>query len=138
MTEEIVNINKIEGIGPSYAIKLAEQGIRTTEGLLKAAASRKGRQELAQRSGISKKLILEWVNRADLMRIKGVGEEYSDLLEAAGVDTVRELAQRNPYNLYLALAAVNDKKRLVRRLPIAAEVERWTAHAKTLDPMVSY
>jgi predicted flap endonuclease-1-like 5' DNA nuclease len=93
---------------------------------------------LAQRSGISKKLILEWVNRADLMRIKGVGEEYSDLLEAAGVDTVRELAQRNPYNLYLALAAVNDKKRLVRRLPIAAEVERWTAHAKTLDPMVSY
>ena len=95
----MASIDAIEGIGPRNATKLRKAGVRTTEALLKTAASKKGRRELAAGSGIGEKSILEWVNRADLMRVKGVGEEYSDLLEAAGVDTVKELRNRNPKNL---------------------------------------
>lgn len=133
-----MNIEKIEGIGPKYAQKLMEQSIRSTDALLKAGANRKGREDLAAKTGISEKLILEWVNRADLMRVKGVGEEYSDLLEAAGVDTVRELRNRRADNLHKALAETNAAKKLVRRVPTLVEVEHWIEDAKKLAPMVTY
>ena len=133
-----MNIEKVEGIGPKYAQKLMEQSIRSTDALLKAAANRKGREDLAAKTGISEKLILEWVNRADLMRVKGVGEEYSDLLEAAGVDTVRELRNRRADNLHKALAETNAAKKLVRRVPTLVEVEHWIEDAKKLAPMVTY
>ena len=133
-----MNIEKVEGIGPKYGQKLMEQGIRSTDALLKAAANRKGREDLAAKSGISEKLILEWVNRADLMRVKGVGEEFSDLLEAAGVDTVRELRNRRADNLHKALVETNAAKKLVRRVPSLVEVEHWIEHAKSLAPMVTY
>ncbi len=131
-------IQKIEGIAEVYAQKLAEVGITTVEGLLEKGATRQGRRELAQRTGISEKLILEWVNRADLFRIKGIGEEYSDLLEAAGVDTVVELAQRNPDNLYETLVAVNEEKKLVRRLPSLEQVRDWVEQAKQLPRVIEY
>ena len=133
-----MNITKIEGIGPVNAAKLAEAGVTTTAGLLKAAADRKGREKLSKETGVSTKMILEWANRADLMRIKGVGEEYSDLLEAAGVDTVKELATRNPQNLHKAMLETNAAKKLVRRDPSLAEVEAWVHEAKTLPAVLSY
>lgn len=129
---------EIEGIGPAYAAKLAEQGITTAEALLRAGGTAKGRDQLAEVTGISRKLILEWVNLADLFRIKGIGEEYSDLLEEAGVDTVVELAQRNPENLYRALVETNQAKKLVRRLPSQAQVAAWVAQAKELPRAVEY
>jgi len=128
----------IEGIGQVYAGKLAAAGLATTEALLKQGASPKGREALAEKTGISGHLILEWVNRADLFRIKGVGEEYSDLLEAAGVDTVPELAQRNAENLHAKLAEVNAAKKLVRRLPTQAQVADWIAQAKELPRAITY
>ncbi len=133
-----MNISSIEGIGPVNASKLADKGIKSTETLLKNAADRKGRRSLAKETGISDKQILNWVNKADLMRVKGVGEEYSDLLEASGVDTVRELAIRNPYNLHSAMQVVNDRKKLVRRAPSLEEVEAWVQFAKELSPLVTY
>jgi predicted flap endonuclease-1-like 5' DNA nuclease len=102
------------------------------------AATKKGRVKLASSSGISEKLILEWVNLADLMRIKGVGEEYSDLLEEAGVDSVKELRNRRPDHLFEKMAEVNAKKRLVRRDPSLLEVKRWVAQAKKLKPVVTH
>ncbi len=132
------SIDAIEGIGHRYATKLRKARIRTTEALLKAAGTRPGRGELAGATGIDEKLILAWVNRADLMRVKGVGEEYSDLLEAAGVDTVKELRRRNAANLLAAMVEVNDKKRLVRRLPTLGMVERWVEHSKTLEPIIRH
>ncbi len=131
-------IEKIEGIAEVYARKLAEVGITTVEDLLEKGATRKGRRDLAQRTGISEKLILEWVNRADLFRIKGIGEEYSDLLEAAGVDTVVELAQRNSDNLYDTLVSVNEEKKLVRRLPSREQVRDWVEQAKNLPRVIEY
>ncbi|HEY5734214.1 MAG TPA: DUF4332 domain-containing protein [Gammaproteobacteria bacterium] len=133
-----MNIEKIEGIGPKNAAALAKVGVKTTEGLLKAGATKKGRQQLAEKSRISETNILGWVNRADLMRVKGVGEEYSDLLEKAGVDTVKELRNRNAANLWKAMKEVNDKKNLVRALPSQSSVEAWVAQAKQLDPVVKY
>ena len=132
-----MKISKIEGIGPTFAKKLFKAGVKTTNGLLKVGAGRKGREEIAAKSGISKKLILEWVNLADLMRVKGVGEEYSDLLEEAGVDTVKELRNRKAENLHAAILKVNEKKRLVRQVPSKNMVENWITQAKKLKPMVS-
>lgn len=128
----------IEGIGPVYAEKLASVGITTVEALLKAGASPKGREELAEKTGISGKLILEWVNLADLFRIKGISEEYSDLLEEAGVDTVPELAQRNAENLHAKLQEVNAAKKLVRRLPAQSQVADWIQQAKALPRVLTY
>ena len=128
----------IEGIGQVYAGKFAAAGLATTEALLKQGASPKGREALAEKTGISGHLILEWVNRADLFRVKGVGEEYSDLLEAAGVDTVPELAQRNAENLYAKLAEVNAAKKLVRRLPTQAQVADWIGQAKEMPRAITY
>ena len=111
------SIDTIEGIGVKNATRLRKNRIRTTEALLKRGATRAGRREIAAATGLTTTQILEWVNRADLMRVKGIGEEYSDLLEASGVDTVKELRNRNPENLLARMLEVNRKKRLVRRLP---------------------
>jgi hypothetical protein len=105
---------------------------------LQAGADRKGRQTLVDTTGISRGLILKWVNRADLMRVPGVGEEYSDLLEAAGVDTVKELRVRVPENLHRTMTEVNADKRLVRRLPHLSEVQAWVQAAKELEPLITY
>ena len=134
----MAKIEKIEGIGPAYGEKLRGVGITTVEALLEAAASPKGRQELAEKTEITEKLILEWANLADLFRIKGVGEEYSDLLEEAGVDTVVELARRNPENLYNALKEINDEKKLVRALPGPNQVKSWVEQAKELPRVMTY
>ncbi len=133
-----MNIKKIEGIGRVYADKLARVGVKTTDRLLKDGTSRRGRQDLAGKSGISETLILEWVNLADLMRIKGVGEEYSDLLEEAGVDTVKELRNRLPENLHQTMLDTNSRKRLVRRPPSLSMAKSWVAQAKQLPPVVEY
>ena len=133
-----MNIIKIEGIGEKYRNKLYAAGINTIEGLLKAGAAKKDRKALAEKSGVSEKLILEWVNLADLMRVKGIGEEYSDLLEEAGVDTVKELRNRKPENLHKAMLETNTKKKLVRRPPSLSEVESWVSQAKKLPPVLTY
>ncbi|OGO67732.1 MAG: ferredoxin [Chloroflexi bacterium RBG_19FT_COMBO_56_12] len=134
----MASIIQIEGIGETYTKQLKMLGISTTQALLERGNSPKGRQEIAERSGISEKLILEWVNRADLFRIKGVGEEYSDLLENAGVDTVVELAQRNAENLYQKIVSVNRQKKLVRKLPTLDQVKSWAEQAKTMPRVVNY
>ena len=131
-------IDTIEGLNHKQATRLRKARIRTTEALLKTAATRRGRRELATATSLPERSILEWVNRADLMRVHGVGEEYSDLLEAAGVDTIKELRRRNPRNLLGTMVEVNNKKRLVRRLPTETMVGRWVDHAKTLDSIVRY
>ena len=128
----------IEGIGPVYSDKLNSAGIDTPKVLLERGATPHGRQEIAMSTGISDKLILKWVNHVDLFRIKGVGSEYADLLEAGGVDTVVELATRNPANLYQTLASINMEKRLVRKLPFPSQVEDWIKQAKELPRIISY
>jgi predicted flap endonuclease-1-like 5' DNA nuclease len=134
----MTSIIDIEGIGPKYAEKLAEVGIRTTEKLLEVAAGKKGRVALAEDISVSEKLVLEWVNRADLMRIPGVGEEFSDLLEAAGVDSPTELATRNAENLAAKLEELNEAKHLVRRVPTADQVQTFIDEAKKLDKVVTH
>jgi predicted flap endonuclease-1-like 5' DNA nuclease len=134
----MASIDAIEGIGHKYATKLRKARVRTTEALLKLGATKRGRKQLADATGIPERQILEWVNCADLMRIKGVGEEYSDLLEASGVDTVKELRRRNAANLLTAMIEINRKRELVRRLPTEAMVQRWVDHAKDLDPIVTH
>ncbi len=134
----MTRLTKVEGIGESYAEKLMTIGIITTEELLEKGATAKGRAEIAEKSGISPKLILRWVNHVDLFRVKGIGEEYADLLEAAGVDTVPELAQRNPDNLAKKLSEVNAEKKLVRRLPTPGQVADWVAQARELPRIITY
>jgi len=134
----MAKLEKIEGVGEFYAQKLREAGIATTQALLEKGTTPKGRKEIAERAGISETLVLRWVNRVDLFRIKGVGEEYSDLLEVAGVDTVPELAQRNPENLYQKLVAVNQERKLVRRLPTQAQVSDWIEQAERLPRVITY
>ena len=133
-----MNIKKIEGIGPKYGSQLSKVGVKTTGRLLKDGTSKRGRTDLASKTGISETLILEWVNLADLMRVKGVGEEYSDLLEEAGVDTVKELRNRVAGNLHQAVLDTNMKKRLVRRPPSLGMVTSWVSQAKKLPPVVEY
>jgi len=128
----------IEGIGEKYAQTLKAAGVETAEALLKQGSTPKGREELANISGLSGKLILEWVNHVDLFRIKGVGEEYADLLEEAGVDTVVELAQRKADNLYKKMVEANEAKKLVRKLPTQAQVAGWIEQAKSLPRAVFY
>jgi predicted flap endonuclease-1-like 5' DNA nuclease len=131
-------IKDIEGIGAVYADKLISVGIKTTDDLLSKAAKKKQRTELAEKTGIPEKNILEWVNLADLYRIKGVGQEYSDLLEEAGVDTVVELAKRVPENLHAKMLEVNEKKNLVNRPPPLSSVKNWVEQAKKLKRVVEY
>ncbi len=134
----MTKLSEIEGIGEVYQAKLNEIGINSIETLLEKGGTRKGREEIIAASGISDKLILKWINRADLARIKGIGSEYADLLEAAGVDTVPELAQRNAANLHEKLPEVNEAKKLVRRPPRASMVEDWINQAKELPRAIHY
>src|SRR6516165_6316215 len=132
------NIIDIEGIGEVYAGKMQEAGVHTTEALLEAGATPQGRETLAAKTGIGHGLILKWVNRADLFRVEGVGEQYSDLLAAAGVETVLELAQRVPAHLHQKLVETNEAKRLVRHVPSADHVADWVEQAGKLPRVVSY
>jgi len=134
----MATLKKIEGIGAKYSKQLAKIGIKTTEALLKKGANSKGRKEIEGASGIGHKLILEWVNLADLFRVKGIGEEYSDLLEEAGVDTVVELAKRKPENLYKKIIEVNSTKKLVRQPPSEGMVGKWIKSAKELPRIITY
>lgn len=141
VTVEVIDVSKldiIEGIGESYMVKLNESGIKSVEALLEAGSTKQGRQKIAEASGISEKLILRWVNHADLFRVNGVGSEYADLLELCGVDTVVELATRRPDNLLAKMAEVNAEKKVVRKLPTAGQVEDWVAQAKSLPRVVQY
>lgn len=131
-------IAQIEGIGEVYAEKLKAAGIKTVEELLEKCAAPKGRAALEEATGISHKLILKWTNHADLMRINGVGGQFAELLEGAGVDTIKELRNRNAENLHAKLAEVNDAKNLVNRVPALSEVERMIAQAKELEPVITY
>ncbi len=131
-------LETIEGIGPAYAAKLRAAKVRSTDSLLKAAGTKKGRQVLAEATGISEALILEWANHADLFRVKGVGSEYADLLEEAGVDSVPELGNRNAANLYKKMAIVNAEKELCRQLPSQSQVEDWVSQAKALPRAISH
>ena len=134
----MANLTNVEGIGETYAKKLKSAGVSSTEALLSQGSTPRGRKSLAEKTGISETLILKWVNHVDLFRVKGIGEEYSDLLEKAGVDTVVELAQRNADNLYQKMVSTNQDKRLVRKLPTQAQVKEWIEQAKKLPRVVSY
>jgi len=131
-------LTRIEGIGEANADHLATAGIGSTNSLLKKGATRAGRKLIARQSGVSPAKVLEWVNKADLFRVKGVGEEYSDLLEASGVDSVPELAGRNADNLCQLLADVNETRALVRRVPSLAQVKSWVRSAKKLPHVVTH
>lgn len=131
-------ISTIEGIGPRYAEILKSAGITNTEHLLHAGATSKGRAGLVSKTGVSSKLILRWVNMCDLFRVRGVAGQYAELLEAAGVDTVKELRNRNSENLTAAMSTVNAEKQLVRMLPNSKRVNGWIEHAKSLQPIVTY
>lgn len=132
------NIIDIEGVGDAYAEKLKAAGINTVDDLLEAGAAAKGRKSLAETTGISEKLILRWVNHADLFRINGVGPQFAELLEAAGVDTVKEMRHRNAENLAAKMAEVNEVKHLTRRSPSATELQKMIDEAATLEPKVTY
>jgi predicted flap endonuclease-1-like 5' DNA nuclease len=128
----------IEGIGEKYAAKLKAAGVATVEALLDQGASPKGREEIGKKTGIDHALILRWVNHADLFRIDGVAEQYADLLERAGVDTITELAQRKAEHLVQKITAVNQEKKLVRKLPTQEQIENWIEQAKKLKRVVTY
>jgi predicted flap endonuclease-1-like 5' DNA nuclease len=135
----MARIIEVEGIGPAYRQALKERAsITTTEALLEACKTPKQREELAAKTGFAETTLLKWANMADLFRIKGVGEEYSQLLEVGGVDTVVELAKRNPENLLAALKEANDRKPMVRRLPTLGQVQDWVKQAKALPRMLKY
>lgn len=133
-----MKLSDIEGIGPAFEEKLKKAGMTTVENLLEKGATAKGRKEIAETTGIDASMILGWVNRADLYRIKGIGSEYSDLLEAAGVDSVPEMATRNPEHLTMKLEEINTEKDLVRRTPTLLTVEDWVAQAKKLPKVVTH
>jgi len=134
----MTTITDIEGIGPDYAEKLRGAGVRSTGALLERCGSAKGRKEIASTTGISESKLLEWANHADLYRVYGIGSEYADLLEEAGVDTVPELGQRNAQSLYEALVKTNQAKKLVRKLPTVDQVKAWVKLAKSLPRAVEY
>ena len=130
--------NAIEGIGPKYAQMLKAVGVMNTAQLLAEGGERRGRAQLAERCGINEKLILRWVNMSDLFRIKGIAGQWAELLEASGVDTVKELRTRNPENLTETMREINRQKRLVKQVPNAAKVRYWVDQARKLPPVVSY
>lgn len=134
----MARLSQIEGIGKKYGAKLEKAGIETLEKLLIEGCKKKGRKALAKQTGISEKLILKWVNRADLARIQGIGTQYADLLEASGVDTVPELAKRKPENLAEKMVEINNKKKLVRRPPGVSRVKNWQAQAKKLPRIITH
>jgi predicted flap endonuclease-1-like 5' DNA nuclease len=131
-------ITEIEGIGPVFQEKLSGAGITTVEGLLETGATKSGRKKLAEASGIDEGKILDWVNMADLFRIKGVASQFAELLKAAGVDTVKELRNRNAENLHAKLEEVQEEKKITRAVPALSQVEDYIKQAKELDPVVTY
>ena len=131
-------IQEIEGIGPAYAEKLAAADIDTTDELLKLCCDAKGRKATAEKTGVSEPQLLKWANMADLMRISGIGSEFSELLEAAGVDTVKELRNRNAGNLAAKMAEVNEQKKLTRTVPSEKTVAGWVDQAKSMDPLITH
>lgn len=134
----MAKLSDIEGIGEAYSSKLEAAGITSLENLLKEGCEKKGRKEIAEKSGVSEKLILGWVNRADLSRVKGISTQYADLLKVAGVDTIPELAQRNAENLQVKMAEMNEEKNLVRKVPTASQVEDWVKQAKELPRVITH
>ena len=134
----IYDIIEIEGVGELYALKLKESGINTTAELLERAATPKGRAELAEETGISPKLILRWANHADLFRIRGVAGQFAELLEAAGVDSVKQLRHRVAANLQPKLEEINSVRNLCNRVPSLSEVEKMISQAKELEPVLTY
>jgi predicted flap endonuclease-1-like 5' DNA nuclease len=134
----MAKLENIEGVGELYAHKLKDGGITSTQDFLEKGATAEGRREIAERSGISETLILRWVNQVDLARINGVSEEYGELLEVSGVDSIPELAQRNPENLFESITKVNQEKHLVRRLPTQRQVHEWIDQAKTLPRIITH
>ncbi len=131
-------IQSVEGIGPKYAELLVQEGINTTDKLLEVACSKSGRKELAEKTSINETIILKWVNMCDLFRINGVAGQFAELLEGAGVDTVKELRNRNADNLAEKMAAVNKEKHLYKTSPSSTTVSKWIEQAKTLEPMVTH
>ena len=134
----MASVVEIEGVGDAHAAKLSGAGVPTTEALLSEGATPAGRKALADKTGISEALILKWVNHVDLARINGIAGQYAELLEAAGVDTVPELAQRNAANLAAKVAEINAARNLVNRVPSESEITRWIAEAATLPRHVHY
>ncbi len=131
-------IDEIEGIGPTYAEKLGAAGIDTTDDLLDKCCTPSGRKSVADSTGMGESTLLKWTNRADLMRISGIGPQFSELLENAGVDTVKELRTRNAENLAAKMEEVNNEKKLARTSPPSATVQKWVAAASTMDPKITY
>lgn len=131
-------ISEIEGIGPAFEAKLGDAGITTVEGLLEKGCSKTGRKAIAADSGIDEGKILNWVNMADLFRIKGVASQFAELLKAAGVDTVKELRTRNAANLHAKLVEVQEEKQITRTVPAAGQIEDFIEQAKALEPMVTH
>ncbi len=134
----VYKIDEIEGIGPVYGEKLRMAGIATVDQLLEKCAGKAGRVALAKETDIEEKMILKWTNHADLFRIPGVGPQFSELLEASGVDTVKELRNRNAENLYAKIVEVNESKKLVRRLPSQPQVAEMIEEAGKLEPLMTY
>lgn len=134
----MTKLAEIEGVGQAYSTRLESFGITSQENLLEKCCTKKGRKELADESDISENLLLEWVNRVDLARVKGVSTQYADLLENAGVDSIPELAQRNADNLHMKMMEVNEEKHLVRKVPSKTQVEDWVGQAKELPRVVSH
>ena len=131
-------IEQIEGVGEVYAQKLIANGVKTTEDLLAKCATKKGREKMAEATGITEKLILKWTNHADLFRVNGIAGQFAELLEAAGVDTVKEFRHRVAANLQPKLEEVNAKKNLCNRGPAVKELEKMIEQANTLEPIVTY
>lgn len=134
----MAKISDIEGIGPAYAAKLETAGIKTVEKLLVVAGGKKGRQTLAESTGIDESRILSWVNMADLFRINGVGPQFSELLHAAGVDTIKELRTRNAANLHAKIVEVNTEKNLANAVPALSRIEKFIEEAKGMEPAVTH
>ncbi|MBQ9435442.1 MAG: DUF4332 domain-containing protein [Bacteroidales bacterium] len=131
-------IDQIEGVGEVYAQKLIANGVKTTEDLLAQCATKKGREKMAEATGITEKLILKWTNHADLFRVNGIAGQFAELLEAAGVDTVKEFRHRVAANLQPKLEEVNAQKNLCNRVPTVKELEKMIEQANTLEPIVTY
>ena len=132
------NIQEIEGIGPTYGEKLAAAGIKTVEALLKEGCAKSGRKKIAEATGIDQGKILDWVNMADLFRINGVASQFAELLKASGVDTVKELRNRNAENLHAKLEEVNAAKKLTRAVPALSKVQDFIEQAKGLEPVITH
>jgi len=131
-------IEEIEGIGPTFAKKLETVDIKTTDDFLSLCCDAKGRKTVSEKTGVSEKQLLKWANHADLMRVSGIGPEYSELLEAAGVDTIKELRNRNAENLVVKMEEVNTERKLTRKTPTTDMVDGWVKQAKTMDPKITH